>query len=62
MDDELDIGGVKPDKLDKPDLQVMSIEELENYIAELEAEIERVRAAIGSKTSHRGAADSVFKR
>ena len=59
MDDDLDIGGVMPDK---PDLQVMSIEELEDYITELEAEIERVRAAIGAKTSHRGTADSVFKR
>ncbi|MDP6705813.1 MAG: DUF1192 domain-containing protein [Alphaproteobacteria bacterium] len=59
MDDDIESGGVKPDK---PDLQVMSIEELEDYIAELEAEIERVRAAIDAKSSHRGAADSVFKR
>ena len=59
MDDELDIG---KKKTAKRDLEVMSIEELEDYIGEMEAEIERVRAAIGAKTSHRGAADGIFKR
>ena len=59
MDDELDIG---KKKTEKPDLEVMAIEELGDYIGELEAEIERVRAAIGAKTSHRGAADGLFGR
>ena len=59
MDEELDMGKTKTEKLD---LEVMSIEELEDYIGELEAEIGRVRAAIGAKTSHRGAADGIFGR
>ena len=59
MDDELEAGGAKTQKRD---LEVMSILELEDYIGELEAEIERVRAAIGAKTSHRGTADGIFKR
>ncbi len=59
MDDELEAGGAKTRKRD---LEVMSILELEDYIGELEAEIERARAAIGAKTSHRGAVDGFFKR
>jgi len=46
----------------KPDLDIMSVEQLEDYIAEMEGEIARVRAAIEHKQSARGAADSVFKR
>ena len=34
------------------DLDVMGIEELNEYIAELEAEIERVRSAIVKKSSN----------
>ena len=45
----------------KPDLQIMSVAQLQNYIAEMEAEIARVRAAIEGKQSARGAADAVFK-
>lgn len=45
----------------KPDLYVMSVEQCNEYIGELEAEIARVRAAIASKQTARGAADSVFK-
>lgn len=43
------------------DLEIMSIEALHGYIAEMEAEIVRVRAAIESKQSWRGHADSFFK-
>jgi uncharacterized small protein (DUF1192 family) len=43
-------------------LDPLSIEELGAYVAELEAEIARVRAQIQAKTSHRGAADSIFRR
>jgi len=39
----------------------MSIEDLQDYIAELEATVVRARAVIQSKESARGAADSVFK-
>ena len=45
----------------KPDLQIMSVAQLHDYIAEMEAEIARVRAAIDGKQSARGAADAVFK-
>ncbi len=44
------------------DLDIMSIEALGEYIAEMEAEIARVRAAIGAKKNARTSADSVFKR
>lgn len=43
------------------DLEPLSIEALEGYIGELEAEIARVRAAIEVKRRHRGAADAFFK-
>ncbi len=45
----------------KPDLQIMSVEQLQDYIAGMEEEIARVRAAIDGKQSARGAADAVFK-
>jgi len=39
----------------------MSIEALNEYIAGLEAEIERARAEIAKKQNSRAAAESVFK-
>ncbi|MBL6954962.1 MAG: DUF1192 domain-containing protein [Alphaproteobacteria bacterium] len=45
----------------KPDLQIMSVEQLQDYIAEMETEIVRARAAIDGKQSARGVADAVFK-
>ena len=44
------------------DLDVMSIGELNEYIGELESEIERVRSAITQKENQKLAADAVFKR
>lgn len=44
------------------DLDGMSIEELEDYIAELEAEIARVRADIDRKTRHRAGVEGLFGR
>lgn len=44
------------------DLDVMSIEALEEYIAGMEAEIERARAAIAAKQSHKAAAEDFFKK
>lgn len=44
------------------DLEVMSIEALEEYIAEMEAEIERARAEIAAKRDYRSAAEDVFKK
>ena len=44
------------------DLDVMSIEALGEYIADLEGEIARARETIAAKESARLSADSVFKR
>jgi uncharacterized small protein (DUF1192 family) len=44
------------------DLTPLSIGELQDYIAGLEAEIARARAAIEAKKSHRSGLDSLFKR
>jgi uncharacterized small protein (DUF1192 family) len=44
------------------DLDALSIEELREYIAELEGEITRARAKIEQKQAHRtGAAAALFK-
>jgi len=48
-------------KAAQKDLEVMSIEALGEYIAELEAEIARVQAAISLKIVAKSGADSVFK-
>ena len=60
----MDIDDLEPRKMPaKPkDLGPMSVAELDAYIATLEAEIERARAAIAGKRSQRGAADAFFKR
>jgi len=44
------------------DLTLMGIEELETYIAELEAEIARVRIEIAAKLGQRRGAETLFKR
>jgi uncharacterized small protein (DUF1192 family) len=49
-------------KLPPKDLTPLSVAELRDYIAGLEAEIERARAAIAAKESHRTGADSLFRR
>ena len=43
-------------------LDDLSIEELEEYIAELEAEIDRVRADIDRKQRHREGVEGLFRR
>jgi len=48
-------------KLEKPDLQTMSLDQLNDYIAELEMEIARAKGAIEVKQEARGTADAVFK-
>ena len=45
----------------KADLQMMSVEQLGDYIAEMDAAIARVREVIAGKQDARGAADAVFK-
>jgi uncharacterized small protein (DUF1192 family) len=44
------------------DLSGWSVDELNSYIANLQAEIERARAVINSKQSHRAGAEAFFKR
>ena len=44
------------------DLTLLGIAELEEYIAELEGEIARVRVEIAAKKKHGGAAAALFKR
>jgi uncharacterized small protein (DUF1192 family) len=42
-------------------LEVMSIEALHDYVAELEAEIARVRAMIAAKEKARAGAETLFR-
>ena len=44
-----------------PDLDRMSIEELKDYIAAMEAEISRVKTKIAAKQAHLVGAASLFK-
>ena len=44
------------------DLDSLSIEELEEYIEELEGEIRRVREDIDRKQRHRAGVEGLFKR
>ena len=48
-------------KAGQKDLEVMSIEALGDYIAELEGEIARVRVAISFKEDAKNGAESAFK-
>ncbi|NBC34880.1 MAG: DUF1192 family protein [Alphaproteobacteria bacterium] len=41
-------------------LDAMGIDELEAYIAELQAEVERARAAIAAKQGQKAAAEKLF--
>ncbi len=60
MDDDLELQHVERKQPPK-NLALMSLEALNDYIAELEAEIARAREAIGEKQSARGDAESVFR-
>jgi uncharacterized small protein (DUF1192 family) len=58
---------INPDDLDPPrptlkplDFQPMSVGELKDYIAALEAEIKRAREAIGKKEAHKSGIESLF--
>lgn len=46
----------------KRDLTPLSVEELEAYIAELSAEIDRARTEIAAKRHQRSGAEALFKR
>ena len=59
----MDIEELEPKK-QKPqprNLDVLSIEELNNYIAEMQAEIARVEEKIAAKKAHINAAAGLFK-
>ena len=60
----MDLNDLEPTKKPpKPrDLSTWSIEELNQYIANLEAEIARTRAVIAGKQSHRSGAEALFRR
>lgn len=58
---------INPDDLDPPrqkaklrDLQPMSIQELEEYIASLEQEIARADAMIAQKHAHKSGIEALF--
>jgi uncharacterized small protein (DUF1192 family) len=57
-DDDLPLKRKPPPK----DLTPLSVAELGEYIAALEAETARARAAIAAKQSHRAGVDGLFKR
>ena len=59
----IDADELEPRKpIEKPeDMERLSIEELEEYIATLQAEIERAREAIAQKGDHRSEADKFFR-
>jgi uncharacterized small protein (DUF1192 family) len=44
------------------ELDSLSVEELRDYIADLEGEIERVKAKIAAKLAHLSGAASLFKK
>jgi len=52
----------KRSRLEKIVLDSMGIEELRDYIAELQSEITRVEGEIDRKQVHRSAADAFFRR
>ena len=59
----MDIEDLEPRK-QKPqprDLESLGVDELENYLADLEAEAERVKQKIAAKKSYLSGADSLFK-
>lgn len=60
----MDLEDLEPRK-QKPkpkDLEAMGVDELEAYLAELEAEAERVRQKIAAKKAYLSGAEGLFKR
>lgn len=60
----IELDELEPRKKKPPakDLTPFSVDELEDYIVGLQAEIERARAAIASKKAFRSGAEAFFKR
>jgi uncharacterized small protein (DUF1192 family) len=59
----MDIEELEPQKKKAAprDLDAMGVEQLENYLAEIEAEVERVRAKITEKKDYLAGAQAFFK-
>lgn len=60
----MDLDDLEPQK-QKPkpkDLEDLGVEELEDYLAELEAEVLRVKDKITAKKSYKSGVDSLFQR
>lgn len=57
--DELDPKKKIPER---KNLEIMGVEELNAYISDLEAEIQRVRAAIDKKQAAKQGAESFFRK
>jgi uncharacterized small protein (DUF1192 family) len=59
----MDWDDLEPQKKKPPpkDLHPMGVEELEEYIADLQAEIERARGVIEQKQKHRSGVEGLFK-
>jgi uncharacterized small protein (DUF1192 family) len=60
--DDADLPKSQSRRLAQPMLEPMGVGELQNYIAELKAEIGRAQAAINAKTNHRNTADAFFRK
>lgn len=65
----MDLDELFPDKpkdplalLARQDLDPLSVEELEERIAALEAEIVRVKSKVAAAVDHRASADALFKK
>ena len=52
----------RPRRLERLPLDLLGVEELNDYIGELRTEIARVEADIARKQSHRAAADAFFRK
>ena len=59
MEDE---ESLRPKRVERLALDVLSVADLRAYIAELQGEIARAEAAIAQKEGARGHADSFFRR
>ncbi|MCW3476626.1 DUF1192 domain-containing protein [Limobrevibacterium gyesilva] len=59
---EDDLPRPKRARLQPPVLDLMGVEELCEYIVELQTEIARVEAEIARKQHHRSAADAFFRK
>jgi len=62
MDMDTDEIDPRREKIEPKALEPMSVDELNGYIRQLEAEIARARAAIGAKQGVRAGAESLFRR